>query len=492
MNKFKLSSGINETIIYGVGLLLTKSLPLILLPVITFYIAKANYGRLQLIGSMVTIALMIVSMGLNYSLLRFASEYTQIKEKAALFGNALLLTFIISLVFDLVLLLILPWCVGYLTFKISYVEIIFCAIQINFTAFNSVQLACLRATHQARLFTLANIGQSLVQVILIIVLLKQGFEIDGILAARAVAIVLVCLAVFCWQWRHHVMQMSLRYTKLLLSYGAPLIFSGLASFCLLGLDQWWIASVYDTATLAPYALALQFATATQLLLSPFLYWWLPRRFELLKQNTGKEAIARIATAGICLSLMASIAVTFGSSLWIRLWMPASYQNACDYIGWLSFLFAIPTIVECINLGCYNKTNTILPVMLNLLMAGMTIIGFYLLIPRFQIMGALLAMYGAYAVSLVLVFVMSQRHVCIAYPMKHIAGFALLCILLILLEHWSYHIGYHIVFSLSAGLLLLGLAIKWQLLPLTIFQKFSQNEEQERDYVGKIQRADHNA
>jgi O-antigen/teichoic acid export membrane protein len=233
------------------------------------------------------------------------------------------------------------------------------------------------------------------------------------------------------------------------------VITGIASFATFGLTQWWLAKYIGVSQMAEYALAMKFAMVTAFVFSPFTLWWQPRRFALLNENEGIAANARIASMGVAISFIAGLAVAIAGDVAIKLLTPEVYHEAGLYLPWLSMMWAIKNVGELLNLGCYTQKTTNKVLFIEYSSAFFAVIGYYFLIPKFGISGAIISMYIAFIVRFLLFFYFSQKVLYLPYP---IFKLFIICFLSMVGSYVGSHIGNIVWESLSAIVLVSAISI----------------------------------
>ena len=88
---------IRHTLIYGISIALMKSVSLLMLPITAFYLRPEQFGQLELLTSIGIICSILVGLGLENTLFRFAGTETDLNKKKQSAANILILSLLTSL-----------------------------------------------------------------------------------------------------------------------------------------------------------------------------------------------------------------------------------------------------------------------------------------------------------------------------------------------------------------------------------------------------------
>jgi O-antigen/teichoic acid export membrane protein len=267
----------------------------------------------------------------------------------------------------------------------------------------------------------------LIQAIISWYLLSQGFGITAILWGGLISIVLLATALLIMQLRQTGLYLNLRLTKKILSYGFPLVLSGLAAFAVNGADWWMIASVSTDHDLGLYSLAKKIALISLILMQPFSMWWFARRFQSLKQPDGLHYIAKMSSLGIALILCFATLIYLSSGIVITYFIDARYQQACIYIPGLLLFCIIKQIAELANFGCFIEKKTWSVMYIDFTTAIVALVACYLLSGYYQVFGVIWGLVIAQTFRAVAFYVISQKVLTLHYMWAQLLWLAFGCI-----------------------------------------------------------------
>jgi len=398
---------------YGVGIVLMRSISIIMLPVFTAYLTLEEYGRLEVLLAFCNLGTLILGFGLVDTLYRYAGladEKGKNIHVSELMGLAVIIAVVTFVIFQLCatnIALLLPGNIA-----VDYIRLL--VISICVEGIIAIPLAWLRMQDNAWFFLVISLVKALLQAVLTYTLLIMGEGIQGVMIASAVSSLFIASTMFIYQIRDTGIAINIHQYRKYFSYGVPIVISGLAGFSLSGLDRWLIASYVSEEALASFAVALKFALIPLILIQPFTLWWYPKRFQLLKTQAGIEENAYYSTIGSALGVLAVGLTGMVSPMAIHYLTPQAYHNATDYLFYLLLINAIKIASDLMNVGCYIESGSQQQMKINIVCAFIGVIGFILWVPVFGVMGVIYGLGVSTVLRLLLFYFLSQKKLYLPY------------------------------------------------------------------------------
>ncbi|MFT5879387.1 MAG: O-antigen/teichoic acid export membrane protein [Moritella sp.] len=423
---------IHQAVYYGLGILLMKSVSLVMLPIVTFYLTPAQYGALELLLSVSNFATIIVGFGLVDALYRFVGLNEDPQQERTITANFITLAIVIGVVSVVLGLFFSPVIVTFLTAETTLLDVQLLVVMFSLEGCITIPLAWLRMKEQAFLFFILTTAKVVIQAFITWYLLSQGFGMTAILWGGLISIALLAAVLLLIQIRETGLYLNLELTKKILSYGFPLVLSGFAAFSVNGADWWMIAAVSTEHDLGLYSLAKKIAFISLILMQPFSMWWYARRFKILKQFDGINYIAKMSSFGMALILCFATLIYLSSGIMITYLIDPSYQQAIIYIPGLLLFCIIKQIAELVNLGCYIEKKTWSVMYIDFTTAVVAFSACYLISGYYQVFGVVLGLVIAQTFRALAFYVISQKVLKLHYMWKPLLWLALACIGLVTL------------------------------------------------------------
>lgn len=464
---FRLPDALKQTLLYGGGIALMKGVSLLMLPFIAHQLSTDAFGRLEVISTLAVIGSVLVGMGLDHTLFRFAGTSREPEQRkriaAEIFSLALFIGVAAWLIGWQVSASIASWVPGNptpyeLRLVISVLALEGCI---------AIPLGWLRLRNRAIQFFFATTGRALTQAILVVVLLNFGRGVEGVLEAGLIAAVAQALALSYLHMRDTGCRFSRNMGLQALIYSLPLVGSGLVAFALNGLDRWILAEHASLSDVAQFGVAAKFSLAVVLLLQPFGMWWTPRRFEVLNTPDGRQKVANFVALGITLALIIALLVGLGAPLLIGYLMPAAYAMSSQYVVALVLVMLFKEMAELVNLGCFIGKTTGMQFVINSTGASVGIAGMFWLTPGYGVWGVIFALLLAQAIRFILFFIVSQQRLPLPYPTRSLLLLTSVSIGWLVLGSQTTTGVQQVLTMMTGTISLLALALFLKLIPVPI-------------------------
>lgn len=411
----KLSQAMKQGMLYGASIALMKGTSLLMLPFIANYLAAEQFGRLEVISTLAVIGSILVGMGLEDTLFRFAGTEKSATKRRNISAEIFSITLLIGL-----FTLLLGWFIAPLISPIfpgqpTVYELRLVLSVLALEGCIAIPLGWLRMNNKALSFFFATTGRALLQAVLVIVFLQSGDGVTGILEASMIATVAQMLLLSVLQIRDTGIKFSLTTCQRSFIYSFPIVASGLVAFALNGMDRWILAEQTSLTDVAQFAIASKFALAMVLLMQPFGMWWSPRRFSVLTGINGKQKVAHYISIGCVIALLISVCVALISPALIAFLLPEGYQQATQYVVAIVLIMLLKELVELFNIGCFNGETTSSQLIINVIAATAGIAAMLYFTPLYQVWGVIGALLLAQTLRLVMFYYVSQHFLKLDYP-----------------------------------------------------------------------------
>ncbi len=444
----KMPFTLHQSFYFALGILIMKSVSLLMLPVVTHYLTPAQFGELELLLSVSNFATILVGFGLVDALYRFAGlSNTPDGEKkiGATIFTASLMTGGISFTVGL---LVAPFVLPYLGETTTLFDVQLLVILFSVEGCIGIPLAWLKMKEKASSFFVLTTGKALIQALLSWQLLSAGHGMTAILLAGVISsMILVCLLLKI-QIGETGLGFDFEILPKVMVYGTPLVISALASFALLGADRWVINMISTPEDLGLYAVGKKLAAVSVILMQPFLMWWYPRRFKQLRMDNGRKTVAHTTSLGMALVMCFATMICVGSPVLISTLLNENYAHAMNYVPAMALLYAIKQLAELANLGSYIGRTTLGVMTIDLITAAVSITLLYLLSPIYKVPGVIAALIIAQCFRAGLFYFKSQRALWLGYAKGKLSGLAVVCVGLVFAALQLTELLYQFLLALS--------------------------------------------
>jgi O-antigen/teichoic acid export membrane protein len=364
-------------------------LGLITLPLVTWFFAQEDVGRLSMLQVTLSFGVLLFSLGLDQAYVR---EFHERVNKPALLKHAALPGFSL-LSFTIAVLLCFGGVISELLFEVPEVHLSLLVALALLASFTSRFLSLvLRMNERGLAFSMSQLLPKLLLVILVglYVLLNVEKSLTNLVVAMTASVVAVTM-VFAWNTRAEwlkAIQSSFNCieVKSMLRFGLPLIFGGLAFWGLTALDKVFLRTLSSFEELAVYSVSVSFAAAATIFQSVFSTVWAPTVYKWASSGQGLENVEK--TTRFVLAIVVLVFCFAGLFSWIvTYFLPPEY----DAVQWIVVsCLGYPllyTLSETTVVGIGISRRSSFAMLAALLAFCVNIIGNLLLIPEFGAKGA---------------------------------------------------------------------------------------------------------
>jgi len=406
-----------QTIIYGVGVILSRAIGFFLIPMYTHFLSPKDYGVLELVDLTGYILSYVLSMGIDQALIRFYHLYQDPRDKSSVLSTAVWFTVIWGGILVGALVPLAPFLSTLLFGTHEYSTILMVALASLFMgSVTGLQRAILRAQQRSVMFTavaLANTGISILLNILFVAVLHVG--VLGIVYSGLISATLI--GIYLWTRISPDLKAGPDRTKLrpMLRYGIPFVPGGIFAFVLNWSDRFFLRLYSSIAAVGLYGLGYKFGMIVVMLVSvPFTFVWGAYMFEIQSLPTARRTYARVATyfmLGLCaVGLVISV---FGREL-IVVMADKAYWGAERVIPVVVLGMILMCSDNVFQVGLLLEGKSAYLSVAKGIAAAVNLALNLLLIPRFQTMGAAWATAIAFGVYAASIYYAAQR----AYPIEY--------------------------------------------------------------------------
>lgn len=406
-----------HTLIYGGGIIISRAVSFIMLPIYTRYLTPADYGTLELLSMTIDVIGMIVGMGLASSVFKFYYEYENPEEKKDVISTTTLAILAISFA-AANLGIIFSREITNLVFSkpdnVLYFRFLF--IIYFFQSASIIPLLYIRALQNSTLFVVLNVIRLIIQLslnIYFVVTLRMG--IIGILYSTLLADILIGIYLSFYTFQKVGFKFSVSKCKRLLNFGYPLIFWSLGSFVITFSDRYFLNYFSDTSSVGIYALAYKFGfLLTALVFVPFSQIWEPQRFEIAKQSNAQDVFRKVFFYLNIVFLSVALIVALLIKDVLTIMADPSYMEAHKIVPLILVAVIFQLWTGFCNIGLFLKEKTKLYGLSALIAVVSSIILNFFLIPRYGVYGAGLTAIIVFGIRFFVVYIFSQRYYYINY------------------------------------------------------------------------------
>jgi O-antigen/teichoic acid export membrane protein len=420
-----------HSVVYGLSLILARSIGFLLLPLHTNVFPKDSFGVVNLGFVYIAFVGIFYGFGFDAAFLRYYLLNDDPGERRKIFSTAFHSIALIAVVLSITGWLAAPALAEWQLGSIDYTYVMqLCTGVLFFDALASLPFLILRAEERSRTFAALKVANVLLNVALnylFIIVLKHG--IAGVFEANLIASLFSFIVLGRLTLRHLGWQFSNSSFKELLAFGLPYVPSLLSVIIIDNVSRMFLEHYAGLATVGLFSAGYRLGMIMSLMVAAFRFAWQPFFLSTSKQADAKVIFSRVLTY---FSLVCSV-IFLGTSFFID--DLVRFDFGFTILGkeyWQSTVIVPPVLLAYFLLGAYTifivglhiEKKTIYLPLITGIGAGVNIVANLALIPLLGMMGAAFAALLAYLALAASMYIISQRLYPVAYEWSRLAKLAL--------------------------------------------------------------------
>ncbi|WP_420580230.1 lipopolysaccharide biosynthesis protein [Reichenbachiella sp.] len=454
---------------YGIFSSITKSVPFLILPIITRRFSTEDIGLVDAVELQAALIAVVIELSLSSAIARF---YFEAKKNGDLkeFLSTILLTILIvgsggvmlTWTFSSSISLLLldsPAMYGYILYGAVFgflIPILGCSDII------------LRMEREVLKFNLANLIQALTYTgVIFWLVIKKSSNIEGLLIAMMFMYIAKLVLHGWWLRSKFGIQYSSKYLKKGLSYSLPLMPAVGISILNRQVDRMMIIHFYGLLALGIYAVAAKFILFIQLVAQAFRLAWEPYAISLIDSQDRDRVYKRSMNKYAWMMTLVGLSLVFVSPELMTIIAPKNYNEGLVIIPWVVGALIFHTSASITNIGVLISKKTYKNSIVTILGFGTNLVLTYFLLPNFGLQGAALGSFIASGIFTIGLCLQSYKEVDLRFDHSKLWG-AILCyclfsvVFISILNYVSHYYLGILMRALSLGALVLVLNLMFGL------------------------------
>ena len=398
--------------IYGTVQVLQGAIGLFMLRVYTGYLTPNDYGIFSIVTSITGFLGMFYLLGLNGAVSKYYYEYEDDEVLFKKFIGTIITTIvIISLILTIFLFgthkIILDKFIKGISF---YPYMAIGLLTVGFSTLFPIYQSILQMQHKAEKYALQQFSVFLVTLLLnivFIVVIKLGV-IGQLLSALIVSIIafIYAFVVFTkftkWKINKKIIVRSMKYSM-------PLVPHSLAGWISTLSDRIILNNLKSTSLVGIYNVGYQFGNIINMVATAVNSSFIPWFFGIMKDSKNdKNQIYRFGTAFILLYSLGALWLSILSPYILKIMVHKNFYSAVECIPYIAFGYVFNGVYYFFVAGLfYNEAGTKYIFIASTVSAVVNVVLNFLLIPKYEIIGASVTTLISFALSSVIVLYLSK-------------------------------------------------------------------------------------
>jgi O-antigen/teichoic acid export membrane protein len=412
---------------YQVANVVAKLIGVAMLPVYTRYIDKAGYGTIELLANGVILISILTRFGMIEAFLRFYYEDEDRARRNHLVRRATVFTLVATTLVSALLLVFAG--------TLSRVALgphdgpIFRVAVLGLWSFTNLELAyaVLRVDERLRAYATASVGNVLLTVASVVTLVVGfGLRARGYLLGNYGASTVVLIALW-WTMRHRLRDPERARgdpMRALMRFGLPTVAAEASVYLLSIVDRAYIYHERSPGAAGLYAIALKLAGAVSFIVTAFMYAWPPLAYSVSDDREAGRLYGLVTTYYLLVTGWVVAALALEGRWILRLLAAPSYFGGYRALPWVALGWACYGlwVIFLTIAGRAKVTTRNVPAAVVGLAANVVLL--LVLVPRFGIAGAGIALCGAYVVMLGVMHQLTRREFHVEFEWLRLTRLAL--------------------------------------------------------------------
>jgi O-antigen/teichoic acid export membrane protein len=414
---------VSQSLIYGLGGLISRVLSVLLLPLYTSYLHGRDYGRVETLTAMSAVLVVVLRLGISSAFFRYYFDSPEREHRVRVVRTSFWFT-----MGSATLGLAAGWIAAQpvadaLSLGHGQAWLVRAAFVGLWAQMNYEQLTSLfRVEERPILFTFATLANLLVTVGATVVLVVHFHERAlGVVVGNFIGTLSVYLVLLGYRRYQLGLQFDRRLFREMNRFGLPLVPSQLALWALAFSDRFFIAKFKGQTEVGHYSVGVRIASAALLLLAAFRLAWPAFAYSIEDEDEAKRTYGFVLT--YLLFVFSWLALTLGLlAPWLvrLLTGRAEFHEGSRVVPLTAFALTALGGYIVVSIGIGRARKTQFNWVVTGIAAAIDIALNLALVPSFGMIGAAISGAVAYSSMFVLMSLHAQRVYPVPYQWRRVA------------------------------------------------------------------------
>lgn len=429
MNK---NSIVRQFMVIGFGTIINVLIGFLTTPVITRMVDPTQYGQLSMFNTYSNIFMLVLSLGLDQSFMRFFYREDDIEYKRKLL-NTCCFKPVLIIVVVFIAFLACTVITGNASDKTIFLSALF-VLNIVMLQINRFSLLVLRLEKKSTLYSVANITHKLSYALLTVVCLNISNHNDfyilvmtTIMSTVITTVVAIANSRGIWNVLKNKYTGSIDY-KEIVYYGLPMLLANGIYMFFQAIDKISLSYFCSYAEVGVYASAMSLMSMIAIIRTTFNTIWAPASIENYEKNPEDKAFYQKGNLYITIIMFAiGITLMLSKDLIVYL-LGEKYRMASEIMPFLLFQPIMYTISETTVVGVYFMKKSHAQLIISAAACIFNLVGNFILIPIVGAKGAAISTGFSYILFFTLRTWFSNRYYYIDFSLKKFYFITLLTVI----------------------------------------------------------------
>ena len=341
---------INNMMVYGIGDIISKAIPLIMVPIITRLMPNSfYYGMSDLATTVISLFSALAVMGMYDAMYRMFFEKENLEYKKDICSSALAFTVLTSIIVSIVMI-IFQKPISQLFFdSTSYGNLVMlCAMSVLIGSTNSIVSAPTRMQNKGKIYLITNAISPILSYGIAVPLLLTGhyllaLPISMLISSFSMELIFLILN---YKW-FSLKGINWAHIKSMLKIALPLLPNFIIYWIFNSSDRIMISNILGQEASGIYAVAAKIGQVSQLIYLAFAGGWQYFAFSIMKDKDNVEVISKVFEVLMILSLITTLLGTSICKWGVELIFTEEYYSS--YLC-VPYLYLAPLLLMLFQIG----------------------------------------------------------------------------------------------------------------------------------------------
>jgi O-antigen/teichoic acid export membrane protein len=385
--------------IYGIGGLVSRILAVLLLPLYTHYLTRAEYGRVETLTAASAVVAIVLALGISSAFFRFYFDSKDDAHRVLVVRTSFWFTMAMATL-GLVLGIAFASQIADALNLGPHADGLVRASAVGLWAqMNYAQLTSLfRAEERSVQFVYASLSNILITVgatVLLVVRFHRGAE--GVIVGNFIGTLAVYLVLLAYRRYQLGLQVDSDLLRRMNKFGMPLVPSALALWAINFIDRFFVGYYKGQGEVGVYSVAVRISSAVVFLLIAFRTAWPAFAYSIEDDREARRTYAFVLTYVVFVCCWVSLALGALAPWIVDLLAAPRFHRAEEAVALLAFSGAAYAGYTVLAIGSGRARRTQLNWVVTGIGAAVNVALNVILIPRYGMVGAAIATLAAYVV-----------------------------------------------------------------------------------------------
>jgi O-antigen/teichoic acid export membrane protein len=422
--------------IYGIGGLVSRILAVLLLPLYTRFLTRADYGRVETITAATAVLVIVLRLGVSSAFFRFYFDYKDARDRLRVVRTSFWFTMTMATA-GLVLGLVFAPQISDLLHLGGHPDLVRAGAVALWAQMNYEQLTALfRVEERSVAYALASLANVLITIgmtVLLVAILHKGSL--GLIVGNFIGTLVVWAVLLAYRHEQLGLELDRPLLRRMQVFGLPLVPSALALWAINFIDRLFVAAYKGQGEVGVYSVAIRVSAAVTFLMIAFRTAWPAFAYSIEDDREARRTYAYVLTYLLLVASWLALALGALAPWLVQLLTTPRFQRAEEAVALLAFAGVAYAGYTVLAIGSGRARKTQLNWVVTGVGAGVNVGLNFWLVPAYGMVGAAVSTLIAYVTLFGGMLMYAQSVYAVPYQWRRVATAVAAAVGLTLLARW---------------------------------------------------------